>query len=156
MPECIASCVYSGCLIQEGAGWVSFISDSPISVTAPLKYWAAPEKQKRWFWFGLAQLDDLCIVIWIYVFMYLSSDREIQYSDVVVQDRDLNSIFYIFVFLFSIFGLVERYLEQDFCCPGPRSELKRRMILYFWKPEICNNLRHLEVSQASLWELRPN
>ena len=30
------------------------------------------------------------------------------------------------------------------------------MILYFWRPEICNNLRHLELSQVSLWERRPN
>ena len=33
--------------------------------------------------------------------------------------------YFVFLyFLFCIFGLVERYLEQDFCCRGPRSELK--------------------------------
>ena len=29
-------------------------------------------------------------------------------------------------------------------------------LVFFWRPEICNNLCHLEVSQVSLWGCRPN
>ena len=84
-------------------GRVSSISDSPISVTPSLKYWAA-EKQKP-----------------------------------------------------KILGL-DPISETRFWLSRPQiwTQWQHDFVLFEGRPEICNNLCHLEVSQVSLWGCRPN